>query len=55
MPEPVAAAAHFTGVLGRTVNPGESLAVYDFGAGTFDASIVRHAPTVRGNSSPARV
>ena len=44
VPEPVAAAAHFTGVLGRTVNPGESLAVYDFGAGTFDASIVRLRP-----------
>jgi hypothetical protein len=44
VPEPVAAAAHFTGVLGRRVNPGESLAVYDFGAGTFDASIVRLRP-----------
>jgi actin-like ATPase involved in cell morphogenesis len=44
VPEPVAAAAHFTGVLGRTVNPGEALAVYDFGAGTFDASLVRGRP-----------
>jgi actin-like ATPase involved in cell morphogenesis len=44
VPEPVAAAAHFTGVLGRTVNPGEALAVYDFGAGTFDASLVRLRP-----------
>jgi hypothetical protein len=44
VPEPVAAAAHFTGVLGRTVDPGEALAVYDFGAGTFDASLVRRRP-----------
>ncbi|GAA0927474.1 hypothetical protein GCM10009557_93470 [Virgisporangium ochraceum] len=44
VPEPVAAAAHFTGVLGRTVDPGEALAVYDFGAGTFDASLVRLRP-----------
>ncbi|WP_204006603.1 Hsp70 family protein [Virgisporangium aurantiacum] len=44
VPEPVAAAAHFTGVLGRTVEPGEALAVYDFGAGTFDASLVRRRP-----------
>jgi hypothetical protein len=44
VPEPVAAAAHFTDVLGRAVNPGEALAVYDFGAGTFDASLVRLRP-----------
>jgi hypothetical protein len=44
VPEPVAAAAHFTGVLGRTVHPGQALAVYDFGAGTFDASLVRRRP-----------
>jgi hypothetical protein len=44
VPEPVAAAAHFTTVLGHTVNPGDTLAVYDFGAGTFDASVVRRGP-----------
>ncbi|WP_203903345.1 Hsp70 family protein [Virgisporangium aliadipatigenens] len=41
VPEPVAAAAHFTGVLGHSVPPGGWLAIYDFGAGTFDASVVR--------------
>src|SRR5947207_15474560 len=41
VPEPVAAAHYFTGVLGQEVAPGYALVVYDFGAGTFDASVVR--------------
>jgi hypothetical protein len=41
VPEPVAAAVYFTTVLGHTLAPGEALAVYDFGAGTFDTGVVR--------------
>ncbi|MEU7872893.1 Hsp70 family protein [Dactylosporangium sp. NPDC049140] len=44
--EPVAAAAYYAHVLGYTVPPGGCLVVYDFGAGTFDASVVR--PTAGG-------
>jgi hypothetical protein len=44
VPEPVAAAAHFTDVLHHPVAAGQALAVYDFGAGTFDASVVRRQP-----------
>src|SRR5207302_4053003 len=44
VPEPIAAAAHFTDVLRHTVRPGEMVAVYDLGAGTFDASVVRRRP-----------
>ncbi|MGI5243873.1 ABC transporter substrate-binding protein [Dactylosporangium sp. CA-139066] len=40
--EPVAAAAYFTAVLGNRVAAGQSLVVYDLGAGTFDASVVQH-------------
>jgi hypothetical protein len=39
--EPVAAAGYFTAVLGNTVRTGQALAVYDFGAGTFDVSVLR--------------
>ncbi|WP_018686249.1 Hsp70 family protein [Actinokineospora enzanensis] len=39
IPEPVAAAAHFTS-LGHTLAPGQALAVYDLGAGTFDVAVV---------------
>ncbi|HVK20688.1 MAG TPA: Hsp70 family protein [Actinokineospora sp.] len=39
VPEPVAAAAHFAS-FGRTLAPGQALAVYDLGAGTFDVAIV---------------
>ncbi|MFD4250340.1 Hsp70 family protein [Amycolatopsis thermoflava] len=39
IPEPVAAAAHYTS-LGRTLPPGSTLAVYDLGAGTFDCAVV---------------
>ena len=41
VPEPLAAAAHFTAVLGHHVAPGRALVVYDFGGGTFDISVVR--------------
>jgi hypothetical protein len=39
--EPVAAAGYFTAVLGNTVRAGQALAVFDFGAGTFDVSVLR--------------
>ncbi|GLY99749.1 Hsp70 family protein [Actinoplanes sp. NBRC 103695] len=38
--EPVAAATYFAGVLGRDVPIGSVVVVHDFGAGTFDASVV---------------
>ncbi|MGI5238658.1 Hsp70 family protein [Dactylosporangium sp. CA-139066] len=41
LPEPVAAAMYFTGVLGHRVPPGSAVVVYDFGGGTFDVSVVR--------------
>jgi hypothetical protein len=40
VPEPVAAAAHFASFPGQTLVPGQALAVYDLGAGTFDVAIV---------------
>jgi hypothetical protein len=40
MPEPVAAAHYFAGVLGRQLAQDQGLLVYDFGGGTFDASMV---------------
>ncbi|WP_433217982.1 Hsp70 family protein [Dactylosporangium sp. CS-047395] len=40
VPEPVAAAAYFTAVLRNEVAVGQSLVVYDLGAGTFDVSVV---------------
>src|SRR5206468_8649531 len=40
VPEPVAAATYFTRVLGRDVPIGSVVVVHDFGAGTFDASVV---------------
>jgi molecular chaperone DnaK (HSP70) len=43
--EPVAAAAYYTAVLGGTVPVGRALAIYDLGAGTFDAAVVRRTPT----------
>ena len=43
VPEPVAAADTFLAVSGGTVPVGGSLVVYDLGAGTFDASVVRRS------------
>jgi ABC-type branched-subunit amino acid transport system substrate-binding protein len=40
-PEPVAAASYFVGTVGTHVPVGGYAVVYDFGAGTFDASVVR--------------
>jgi hypothetical protein len=40
VPEPVAAAAHFASFPGQALQPGQALAVYDLGAGTFDVAIV---------------
>jgi hypothetical protein len=45
VPEPVAAASHFVAVSGRRVRPGACVMVYDLGAGTFDASVVRWTAT----------
>jgi molecular chaperone DnaK len=39
--EPVGAASYFTAVLGTGVPVGRSLAIYDLGGGTFDATVVR--------------
>ncbi|NNG36493.1 Hsp70 family protein [Nakamurella aerolata] len=38
--EPVAAAARFTRGPGREIAPGGAVAIYDLGAGTFDAAVV---------------
>ncbi|WP_238006170.1 Hsp70 family protein [Dactylosporangium sp. AC04546] len=43
MPEPVAAAHYFAGVLRKPLEADQGLLVYDFGGGTFDASIVTRA------------
>ena len=40
VPEPVAAAAHFASFPGRSTAPGQALAVYDLGAGTFDVAVL---------------
>ena len=40
VPEPVAAAAHFASFPGQSLSPGQALAVYDLGAGTFDVAVV---------------
>jgi molecular chaperone DnaK len=45
VPEPVAAATYFTQVLGRDVPIGSVVVVYDFGAGTIDASVVARTST----------
>ena len=42
VPEPVAAARYFAGVLRRPVPAGASLAVFDFGGGTLDVAVVRN-------------
>ncbi len=43
--EPVAAATYFTKVLGRQVPIGSVVVVHDFGAGTFDVSVVARTAT----------
>src|SRR5699024_419906 len=40
VPEPVAAAAHFASFPGKELVPGQALALYDLGAGTFDVAVV---------------
>lgn len=40
VPEPVAAAAHFASSSGKNLAPGQALALYDLGAGTFDVAVV---------------
>jgi hypothetical protein len=40
VPEPVAAAARFASFPGQSLAPGQALAVYDLGAGTFDCAVV---------------
>ena len=44
IPEPVGAASYFTAILRAAVPVGRSLAVYDLGGGTFDATVVRRTP-----------
>jgi hypothetical protein len=44
VPEPVAAASSFVDMVGGAVAIGASVVVYDLGAGTFDASVVRRGP-----------
>jgi actin-like ATPase involved in cell morphogenesis len=51
VPEPVAAAHYFTDVLRHQLPAGGALVVYDFGAGTFDASVVRRVDA--GAARPA--
>ncbi|MBO0871310.1 MAG: Hsp70 family protein, partial [Micromonosporaceae bacterium] len=43
VPEPVAAARYFAGVLRRPVPVGGCLAVFDFGGGTLDIAVVRNS------------
>src|SRR5262249_60977101 len=43
--EPVGAASYYTAVLGSAVPVGRSLAIYDLGGGTFDATGVRRTQT----------
>jgi actin-like ATPase involved in cell morphogenesis len=45
IPEPVGAASYFTAVHGAQVPVGRSLAIYDLGGGTFDATVVRRTQT----------
>ncbi|WP_234356417.1 Hsp70 family protein [Blastococcus sp. Marseille-P5729] len=41
VPEPVGAATHFVTQGGHNMQPGQALAVYDLGGGTFDVAIVQ--------------
>lgn len=42
--EPVAAAAYYVHTLGQSLPDGNGVAVFDAGAGTFDATVVRRSP-----------
>ncbi|MGI5239335.1 Hsp70 family protein [Dactylosporangium sp. CA-139066] len=42
LPEPIAAARFLTRLHGATVQPDAAIVVYDFGAGTFDATVLLH-------------
>ncbi|MFI5956016.1 ABC transporter substrate-binding protein [Cryptosporangium sp. NPDC051539] len=44
LPEPVAAAYAFLALPDVTVEPGQSVVVYDLGGGTFDATVMRRTP-----------
>ncbi|MBT8224732.1 MAG: Hsp70 family protein [Dactylosporangium sp.] len=44
VPEPVAAARYFAGLIGERFAPEHGVLVYDFGGGTFDASLVVRQP-----------
>ncbi|GAA3190124.1 Hsp70 family protein [Dactylosporangium siamense] len=46
--EPIAAATYCLRVLGQQVAPLQSLAVFDFGGGTLDVSVVRREPSGSG-------
>ncbi|MET7403401.1 Hsp70 family protein [Dactylosporangium sp. NPDC005572] len=43
--EPIAAATYLAGLAGHPVRPGQCVLVYDLGAGTFDATVVRRTET----------
>lgn len=53
--EPIAAATYCLRVLGQQVAPLQSLAVFDFGGGTLDVSVVRREPPGAGNAGGLRV
>ncbi|MFF5232133.1 Hsp70 family protein [Dactylosporangium sp. NPDC000521] len=53
--EPIAAATYCLRVLGQQVAPLQSLAVFDFGGGTLDVSVVRREPAAAGNAGGLRV
>ena len=55
LPEPVAAAAQFTQLPGRTLPPGGSVAIYDLGGGTFDIAVVGRAPENTRNGAEFHV
>ncbi|MEV4511996.1 Hsp70 family protein [Dactylosporangium sp. NPDC049525] len=53
--EPIAAATYCLRVLGQQVAPLQSLAVFDFGGGTLDVSVVRREAPGAGNAGGLRV
>ncbi|RRR95822.1 Hsp70 family protein [Glycomyces terrestris] len=44
LPEPIAAAAYCAEVLGQEIPVGGTVAIFDFGGGTFDTAVVRRDP-----------